>query len=279
MRCAGLLTALGAALYALPLAVWLRYSERSSRPAVSPRSSRQPSDDGRRSCRPRSGRSATSSTCRTRSPTSSTRCSPTSSRGSRRGAGCSSWSSRSRSSGSCSSGRGPSCNCCSSRLRSARARPRPRLRRAGEGRRSRPVVHALAGNERLARGGANIALLFLCGSLPLFLGAEVTGGSRVVRRTLVLSGTIVAAYLVFAAFPSPPSTRRCAMRICPGMRSPPPTRAAGSRSPSGSAPSERRRIDPRRVSRPLRGFCSPSPGSTCAGCSVGSPCRSSRSTH
>ncbi len=57
------------------------------------------------------------------------------------------------------------------------------------------------GTHGLARGSANVALLFLCGSLPIFLGAEVVGGSRVVRRTLVSAGTIVAAYLVFATFP------------------------------------------------------------------------------
>ncbi len=57
------------------------------------------------------------------------------------------------------------------------------------------------GPHGLVRGGANIALLFLCGSLPIFLGAEVVGGSRTVRRTLVGAGAIVAAYLVFAAFP------------------------------------------------------------------------------
>ena len=47
------------------------------------------------------------------------------------------------------------------------------------------------------RGSANIALLFLCGSLPIFLGAEAVGGSRAVRRTLVAAGSVVAAYLVF----------------------------------------------------------------------------------
>lgn len=53
----------------------------------------------------------------------------------------------------------------------------------------------------VARGGANVALLFLCGSLPLFLGAEVVGGSRTVRRTLVVAGAVVAGYLVLVAFP------------------------------------------------------------------------------
>jgi amino acid transporter len=58
-----------------------------------------------------------------------------------------------------------------------------------------------AGTHGLLRGGASIALLFLCGSLPVFLGAEVVGGSRTVRRTLVTAWIIVSAYLVFAVFP------------------------------------------------------------------------------
>jgi amino acid transporter len=55
--------------------------------------------------------------------------------------------------------------------------------------------------DHLARGSSNVALLFLCGSLPLFLGAEVVGGGRTVRRTLVVAGLVVAGYLVFAAWP------------------------------------------------------------------------------
>jgi amino acid transporter len=60
-----------------------------------------------------------------------------------------------------------------------------------------PVHHVV-------HGSAVIALLFVCGSLPLFLGAEVTGGRRTVRRTLVTAGVVVAVYLVFALwwFPS-----------------------------------------------------------------------------
>jgi hypothetical protein len=53
----------------------------------------------------------------------------------------------------------------------------------------------------VVRGSANVALLFLCGSLPLFLGAEVVGGARTVRRSLVVAGAVVAGYLVLAAFP------------------------------------------------------------------------------
>ena len=55
--------------------------------------------------------------------------------------------------------------------------------------------------EHVVRGSANVALLFLCGSLPLFLGAEVIGGSRTIRRSLVVAGALVTGYLVLAAWP------------------------------------------------------------------------------
>jgi hypothetical protein len=61
-------------------------------------------------------------------------------------------------------------------------------------------THVQSANH-VARGSANVALLFLCGSLPLFLGAEVIGGGRTVRRSLVIAGAVVAGYLVLAAFP------------------------------------------------------------------------------
>jgi hypothetical protein len=57
------------------------------------------------------------------------------------------------------------------------------------------------GAHGLLHDAAGIALLFLCGSLPIFLGAEVIGGSRTVRRTLVAAWIVVAAYLLFAVFP------------------------------------------------------------------------------
>ena len=57
------------------------------------------------------------------------------------------------------------------------------------------------GTHDVIRQSASISLLFICGSLPIFLGAEVVGGSRVVRRSLVLAGTLVAAYVLFAVFP------------------------------------------------------------------------------
>ena len=52
----------------------------------------------------------------------------------------------------------------------------------------------------LRPGAANIALLFVCGSLPLFLGAEVTGGSRTIRRALPIAAIVAGAYVLFAVF-------------------------------------------------------------------------------
>jgi amino acid transporter len=65
---------------------------------------------------------------------------------------------------------------------------------------SSSFTHVSSANH-VVRGSANVALLFLCGSLPLFLGAEVVGGARTVRRSLLAAGAVVAGYLVLAAFP------------------------------------------------------------------------------
>jgi hypothetical protein len=50
-----------------------------------------------------------------------------------------------------------------------------------------------------ATGGT--ALLFVCASLPLYLGAEVRGGARTVRRGIALSVGLVGAALLVAAVP------------------------------------------------------------------------------
>lgn len=50
-----------------------------------------------------------------------------------------------------------------------------------------------------ATGGA--ALLFVCASLPLYLGAEVRGGSRTVRRGLVAAFAVVVTCFFVAALP------------------------------------------------------------------------------
>jgi hypothetical protein len=52
-----------------------------------------------------------------------------------------------------------------------------------------------------ARSGAAVGLLFVCASLPVFLGGEVRGGARTVRRGLVVAFAAVAAYVFFAAVP------------------------------------------------------------------------------
>ena len=53
----------------------------------------------------------------------------------------------------------------------------------------------------VARGIGNASLLFVCGSLPLFLGAEVAGGGRELRRIVAGSTAAVALALVLTAAP------------------------------------------------------------------------------
>lgn len=65
------------------------------------------------------------------------------------------------------------------------------------------AVHDNAGS--VARGVANVSLLFLCASLPLFLGGEVVGGTGTVRRLLpaavaVTAGAFVVGLSPLAAF-------------------------------------------------------------------------------
>ena len=52
-----------------------------------------------------------------------------------------------------------------------------------------------------ARAAGNVALLFTCASLPLFLGGEVAGGGRQVRRTIVWAVATVAVLLLLVAVP------------------------------------------------------------------------------
>ena len=60
---------------------------------------------------------------------------------------------------------------------------------------------APAGVDVTGRAVGGTALLFVCASLPLYLGAEVRGGSRTVRRTLVLSVAVAGAGFLVAAAP------------------------------------------------------------------------------
>ena len=52
----------------------------------------------------------------------------------------------------------------------------------------------------IAHGTANVALLFVCGSLPLFLGGEAKHGAAAIRVSLAVAFGGVVAYFVFAAF-------------------------------------------------------------------------------
>jgi amino acid transporter len=53
----------------------------------------------------------------------------------------------------------------------------------------------------IGRGVGGTALLFICASLPLYLGAEVRGGSRTVRRGLAAAVAVVAICFFVAALP------------------------------------------------------------------------------
>jgi amino acid transporter len=57
------------------------------------------------------------------------------------------------------------------------------------------------GLNQTGRAAAATALLFLCASLALYLGAEVRGGSRTVRRGLVSAVALVGAVFFVAAIP------------------------------------------------------------------------------
>ena len=59
------------------------------------------------------------------------------------------------------------------------------------------TAHGPGGGLLLA--GGNTAILFVCASLPLFLGGEVAGGSSSVRRGLASGWAVVAAVTVVAA--------------------------------------------------------------------------------
>lgn len=60
---------------------------------------------------------------------------------------------------------------------------------------------AHAGPAALAPAAAGTALLFVCGSLPLFLGGEVVHPARTVRRVLPAAYFLTAVAVVFAVLP------------------------------------------------------------------------------
>lgn len=60
---------------------------------------------------------------------------------------------------------------------------------------------AAAPAESTVRGVGATSLLFVCASLPLYLGGEVRGGARTVRRLLPAAVAVVGAAFLFAAVP------------------------------------------------------------------------------
>jgi len=63
------------------------------------------------------------------------------------------------------------------------------------------VSAAPAGFDGTGRAVGGTALLFVCASLPLYLGGEVRDGSRTVRRALVLAVAVAGAGFLVAAAP------------------------------------------------------------------------------
>jgi hypothetical protein len=57
------------------------------------------------------------------------------------------------------------------------------------------------GGRTTAKAAAGVALLFVCASLPLYLGAEVRGGSRSVRRWIAAAVAVVGGCFLLAAAP------------------------------------------------------------------------------
>lgn len=55
---------------------------------------------------------------------------------------------------------------------------------------------ANASGRQIPHGAANVALLFLCASLPLYLGGEAIGGARTIRRSVVGATALTATLLV-----------------------------------------------------------------------------------
>jgi amino acid transporter len=64
-----------------------------------------------------------------------------------------------------------------------------------------PTFAASPGLDGTGRAAGATALLFICASLPLYLGAEVAGGSRTVRRGLFAATAVVGAALLLTAIP------------------------------------------------------------------------------
>jgi amino acid transporter len=64
-----------------------------------------------------------------------------------------------------------------------------------------PAVMGQPSLNATGRATGDAALLFICASLPLYLGAEVRGGRRTVRRGLIAAVAIVGAAVLLASLP------------------------------------------------------------------------------
>lgn len=74
-----------------------------------------------------------------------------------------------------------------------------------------------AGAATVGKGVGNVSLLFLCASLPLFLGGEARGGGRAVRRVLLAAFLLVGAALPVEVFPLAASSRVVRDAAIPGL--------------------------------------------------------------
>lgn len=67
------------------------------------------------------------------------------------------------------------------------------------------------------QGTAGVSLLYICASLPLFLGGEVRGGPRAIRRGLGWGFSAVAALVVIASIPMARASRSVMDAPIPGV--------------------------------------------------------------
>ena len=135
-------------------------------------------------------------------------------------------------------------------------RPARHRRRPGRGDRGPPgdPSDQLRGlgprRRRVASAAGQTSLLFICGSLPLFLGGELARPARTIRRGLTAAWLVTAAVVVVAVAPlaADPALTQAAI---PGMTAAELLRRARLRGRGGArGGGEHRRGDARRVPRP-----------------------------